>query len=171
MIDFKHKHSNKIRVDFGQFQHAWPFIYRLKMTPWSCSWYDMHGWILQYSQFDKINIYIYLYIYIFPQMWLQYIYITRGLMAKQAPLHKKLSIYYVRSGGKKKAGVECHHMSSIYIINAKISPVFTNIYWIPGKIWVSWALWRPPWKTTKPVRAHLGPKGFHMAFKSWKSAQ
>ena len=39
---------------------------------------------------------------------------------------------------------------SLYISKMKISPVLTNIYCIPEKIWVPWALWSPP-----PLFCHI----------------
>ena len=59
----------------------------------------------------------------------------------------------------------------LYIISAKISPVFADIYRIPVQIWAPWSLWGPlgPLQENGQHRAHLGPKGFHMAFESSKS--
>ena len=34
-------------------------------------------------------------------------------------------------------------MRPLYIINAEISPEFADMYRIPDKIWIQWALWRP----------------------------
>ena len=63
---------------------------------------------------------------------------------------------HIMSGaGVRRSLVLIVTICPLYIINSKISPVFTHIYWIPEKIWVPWALsrplWGPMWKMTKPV--------------------
>ena len=75
----------------------------------------------------------------------------------------KLLTYHVRSGGKKRPSVECHHMASIYFERDN-QP---SIRWHISDPRQDLGPLRPRWAPggNEQTSAHLEPKGFHMAFK------
>ena len=113
----------------------------------------------------SVKIYIYIYIYRQEAWWLNKLRYIIKLT--------KLSTVYARSRGIMRPSVECHHMPSWNIINAKITPVFAphisdSRFQIPDlDLWASWKHYGAPRKMTQ-ASAHLGPKGINMTFESWK---